>query len=262
MKKATGNKMKLGIFVSISILLFIVGIYFIGERAQLFSSTFQISGTFRDIGGLQVGNNVRYSGINVGIIEGIQQITDTSVRVFMVINEGTRRFIKKNATALISSDGLMGNKIVMIIPGTNCKDVLSDNDTIGTAQQISMDDILLKIKVTADNAAFITDDLSIIMQNIREGKGTLGKLIMDSTLAQNLDGAIVNIKQGAGGFKKNMDAAGNNVLLRGLFKKKNKGGDKDTEKDIEKEKEKELKKEKKKDRKRIWKAKEEVNSSK
>ncbi len=234
MKKSTGNKMKLGIFVSISITLFIVGIYFIGQRQQLFSSTFQISGIFRDISGLQVGNNVRFSGINIGIIENIEQITDSTVKVDMVINEDTRRFIKKNAKAVIGSDGLMGNKIILIIPGPVGKKELNNNDTIETAQAVSMDDILIKIKVTADNAAFITEDLAIIMQSIREGKGTIGKLLMDSTLAQNLDGAIVNIKQGAGGFKNNMDAAGKNVLLRGFFKRKNKEKEKQKEKEAEK----------------------------
>ncbi|MES2398045.1 MAG: MlaD family protein [Bacteroidota bacterium] len=234
MKKSTGNKMKLGIFVSISITLFIVGIYFIGQRQQLFSSTFQISGIFRDISGLQVGNNVRFSGINIGIIENIEQITDSTVKVDMVINEDTRRFIKKNAKAIIGSDGLMGNKIILIIPGPVGKKELNNNDTIETAQAVSMDDILIKIKVTADNAASITDDLALIMQSISEGKGTIGKLLMDSTLANNLDGAIVNIKQGAGGFKNNMDAAGKNVLLRGFFKKKNKEKEKEKEKEAEK----------------------------
>ena len=214
--------MRLGIFVSLSITLFIAGIYFIGQRQQLFSHTFQVSGIFKDISGLQVGNNVRFSGINVGIIEDIKQITDSTVKVDMVIDENSRKFIKKNAKAIIGSDGLMGNKIILIIPGTIGKKQLSNNDIIETAQAVSMDDILIKIKVTADNAANITDDLSVIMQSIRDGKGAIGKLLMDSTLAENIGRAIVNIKQGAGGFKKNMDAAGHNVLLRGFFRKKEK----------------------------------------
>jgi len=69
MEKKTGNQIKLGVFVSLTIALFIVGIYFIGQRQKLFSSTFHVSGIFEDISGLQVGNNVRFSGINVGIIE-------------------------------------------------------------------------------------------------------------------------------------------------------------------------------------------------
>jgi phospholipid/cholesterol/gamma-HCH transport system substrate-binding protein len=220
MKKTAGNKIRLGIFVSISITLFIAAIYLIGQRQQLFSNTFHISGIFKNINGLQVGNNVHFSGINVGIVDDIQQMTDSTVRVDMLIDAKSKKFMKKNAKALIGSDGLMGNKIVQIIPGPPSSQELSNNDFIATTQSTSIDDILLKIKVTADNAANITDDLAIIMKNIREGKGTIGKIFMDSTLAQTLGDAITNIKQGAGGFKQNMDAAGHNVLLRGYLKKK------------------------------------------
>src|ERR1035437_3811384 len=150
MKKTTGNTLRLGIFVSIGLFLFVAGIYFIGQRQQLFSSTFHISGIFKDISGLQVGNNVRFSGINVGTIENIKQITDSTVKVEMLIDEHTRKFIKKNAKAIIGSDGLMGNKIVLIIPGSTCKQQLSNNDTIETTRPISIDDILLKVKLTSD----------------------------------------------------------------------------------------------------------------
>lgn len=225
MQKTAGNKIRLGIFVTISITLFIAGIYLIGERRQLFNDTFHISGIFKNINGLQVGNNVHFSGINVGIVENIEQITDSTVKVDMSININTKKYIKKNAKALIGSDGLMGNKIVQIIPGGTCNQELSDNDFIKTVQSVSVDEILEKIKVTADNAAIITTDLAIIIENIKNGKGTVGKLFMDSTLAKIFDDAMINIKQGAGGFKRNMDAAGHNVLLRGYMK--NKKNDKD-----------------------------------
>jgi phospholipid/cholesterol/gamma-HCH transport system substrate-binding protein len=226
MKKNTGNKMRLGIFVSASIALFIIGIYFIGQKQQLFNSTFRVSGIFKDISGLQIGNNVRFSGINIGIIEAIEQITDTTVRVDMMLNENTKKFIKKNAKAIIGSDGLMGNKIIVIVAGTANKKEIADNDFIETAQTVTMDEIMAKIKVTCDNAAIITSDLSGIMDNIYAGKGTIGKLIMDSTVAKNVDNALINIKQGTRGFKQNMDAAGHNVLLRGFFKKKKKESEK------------------------------------
>jgi phospholipid/cholesterol/gamma-HCH transport system substrate-binding protein len=220
MKKTVGNKVRLGIFVSISITLFIVAIYFIGQRQQLFISTFHLSGIFKDISGLQVGNNVRFSGISVGIIDGIEQISDSTVRVDMQVDESTRKFIKTNARAIIGSDGLMGNKIIVILPGTAGNPEVIDNDTLATTQPVSLDDIMLSLAVTAENAALITADLAIVMENVRAGKGTIGKLLMDSILAKNVGDAMFNIKQGAGGFKENMDAAGHNILLRGYIKKK------------------------------------------
>jgi phospholipid/cholesterol/gamma-HCH transport system substrate-binding protein len=222
MQKTTNNKIKLGIFVSATIILFTLGIYFIGQRQQLFSNTFHVSGIFKDISGLQVGNNVRFSGINVGIIDDIHQVTDSTVSVGMIVNEDTRKFIKKNAKAIIGSDGLMGNKIILIIPGINNTTQIEDNDVIATAMPVSMDDIMLNLQVTTANAAKITNDLSAITQNIHEGKGTIGKLLMDSIMAENVAMALSNIKQGAGGFKQNMDAASHNFLLKGFLKKKEK----------------------------------------
>ena len=116
----------------------------------------------------------------------------------------------------------MGNKIVIILPGIASLPAIANNDTIATTQPVSMDDILIKIKQTSDNAADITGSLSMIMDNISEGKGTIGKLFFDSAFAQNLDATLVNIKQGAGGFKQNMDAASHNFLFRGFLKRKNK----------------------------------------
>ena len=220
MQKTNKNGIKLGVFITVSIIVFIACIYFVGQRQQLFSNTFHISGVFSDISGLQVGDNVRFSGINVGIISDIEQVTDSTVNVDMLIVEHARKFIKKNAIAVIGSDGLMGNKIVLIIPGTTGQKELSENDVIATTQPVSIDDIMFKVKVTVDNTAILTGDLAAIMTNIRQGKGTVGKLLMDSVLAQNVNQALVNIKQGAGGFKQNMDAASHNFLLRGYLKKK------------------------------------------
>jgi phospholipid/cholesterol/gamma-HCH transport system substrate-binding protein len=170
----------------------------------------------------------------VGIISEIRQVTDSTVSVDMTIAERTRKFMKKNVKAMIGSDGLMGNKIIQIIPGTADQKELTDNDVIETTQPISIDEIMFKIKVTVDNTALISNDLSAMMLNVREGKGTIGKLVMDSVFAQNVAQALVNIKQGAGGFKQNMDAASHNFLLRGYLKKKEK--EKAKGKDPEKEK--------------------------
>ena len=130
--------------------------------------------------------------------------------------------IKKDASATIGSDGLMGNKIVTITSGTIGKEVIKDNDVILTEVPATFDDILVNLKVTSKNAATITDDLSAIIGNIRAGKGTIGKLFVDTVFAKNIDQSIINIKQGTGGFKQNMDAAGHNILLRGYIKKKEK----------------------------------------
>jgi phospholipid/cholesterol/gamma-HCH transport system substrate-binding protein len=240
MEQKTGNNIKLGIFVTISIALFIAAIYLIGKKQQLFGSTYQISGIFKDVNGLQIGNNVRFCGINVGIIKDIQLVTDSTAKVDMTIDEKTREFMKKNSKAIIGSDGLMGGKILLIIPGTANDKAIEDNDTIATAQPVNMEDIMFKLKVTSDHSAALTEDLAAIVHNVRSGNGTVGKLFMDNAFAGKLDKTLVNIKDGAGGFKQNMDAASHSFLLKGYLNKKNRK-EKRAEKKLQKLHEKEEK---------------------
>jgi phospholipid/cholesterol/gamma-HCH transport system substrate-binding protein len=201
MKKKISHKVRLGIFVSIGIIIFILAIYFIGEKQQLFRSTFRLSGVFKDVAGLQVGNNVRLSGINVGTIDNITIISDTSVRVVIFVDENTRQFIKKDAVASIGSEGLMGNKALIISPGTGGKKIIENDDVIATSQPTNIDDILKSLKTTMDNTAYITGDLAKITTNIESGKGTIGRLMMDPTWRQDLQSTIINLKDGSVGFK-------------------------------------------------------------
>ena len=207
MKKNINSKIRLGIFISLGIAVFIVAIYFIGDKQQLFRSTFRVSGVFKDVGGLQAGNNVRLSGINVGTIDNVSIISDTSVRVVIVIDESTRRFIKKDAIASIGSEGLMGNKALIISPGTGGKKIIEDNDIIATTQPTDIDEILKSLKTTIDNTSSVTGDLAKIAANIESGKGTIGRLMMDKEWRQNFETTIINLKEGSDGFRVLMDKA-------------------------------------------------------
>jgi phospholipid/cholesterol/gamma-HCH transport system substrate-binding protein len=227
--------------------LFIGAIYIIGEKQQLFGNTFTIKAIFKDISGLQVGNNVRFSGIVIGTVGNIEIITDTTVRVDMIIDETVRKFIKKDSKAVIGTDGLMGNKILTILAGTSDKEQIQNYDYLPTTVPVNIDDILKQIKTTSENASQITGDMAVIMSTIRSGKGTVGKLFMDTVFADNVDRSLVNIKQGTSGFKQNMDAAQDNILLRGFFKKKKKKQEKEEKEEEEEKKKKEEEQKKKKE---------------
>lgn len=222
MKTEATNRIKLGIFVITGLILFLAGIYFIGAKQQLFNDTFRTSSMFNDVSGLQVGNNVRFAGINVGTVENIDILNDTTVQVDMIIDADTKKFIKKDARAVIGSDGLMGSKIINILPGSADQEEIKHNSMIASVQPINMDEVFNKLQTTVDNAALISGDLSAIFSNMREGKGTMGKLLMDEKFADNLNKTLVNVQQGTRGFKENMDAVSNSFLLRGYFKKKKK----------------------------------------
>jgi phospholipid/cholesterol/gamma-HCH transport system substrate-binding protein len=199
--------MKLGVFVTLGMVIFILAVYFVGERQQMFRKTFHLSGVFRDVGGLQAGNNVRFSGINVGTVADINVVSDSSVRVDIMIDESIRKFIKKDATASIGSEGLMGNKTLIMTPGTGGKHQIENNDTVRTVLPMSLDDIMASVKTTIDNASSITDNMSKIASNIQEGKGTVGRLLMDKETSQNFDSTFASLREGSAQFKMLMDKA-------------------------------------------------------
>jgi phospholipid/cholesterol/gamma-HCH transport system substrate-binding protein len=238
MYKESGFTWKLGMFVTIGLVLFIGTIYFVGKQKNLFGSTFTLKSQFKTVTGLKVGNNVRFSGINVGTVSEILLLTDSAVVVKLVIQENVRRFIKADAKASIGSDGLMGDKVLTIAPGTKSNSSVKDNATIASIKAIEIEDIMKGVKTTVDNAAVITDQLAEFSYKINNGKGTLSKLLMDEKMGQKLNATLSNLETGTKGFSENMNAAKHNFLLKGYFNKKEKAAAKKQE---EAQKQKDLK---------------------
>jgi phospholipid/cholesterol/gamma-HCH transport system substrate-binding protein len=190
--------------------LLIIGIYFIGEGQQLFRATFSVTSEFKDVAGLQAGNNVRLSGVNVGTVKNIIIVSDTTVMVEILIDERIREFIRKDAVAIIGSEGLMGNKVLIINPGTGNQKVIEHNDIIQTIQPITIDDIMVSLSTTIEYTSNVTRDLASMTKNIESGKGTIGKLIMDNKWRENFETTFINLREGSSHFR-NLMAKANDI---------------------------------------------------
>lgn len=229
-------KVRLGIFITGGLLLFIAAIFIIGKQKNLFNPVFRVVTTFHNISGLQVGNNIRFAGINVGTIDDINIINDSSVKIVMSIRTEVQNFIKSDCIAGIGSEGIIGDRILTLSQGGLNASVIKEGDNIASFEPIETDAIMTSVKVSAENAEIITDQLAEIMIKINSGNGTLGKLIQDSTIAENFNQTIKNLKSSSKGLKENMEAAKSNFLLKGYFNKKKKAEEKKL-KEIEKAKE-------------------------
>ena len=205
MKKTASQKFYLGLFVIISTILLIVALYFIGNRQNLFGKTFKVSAVFNNVNGLQLGNNVRYSGINVGTVKSIVMINDTTISVDMVIEHKMLSHLKKNAVAAIGSDGLVGSMIVNIAPGKEISTPLQSGDTIKSYSRITTSDMLSTLNTTNQNAAILMSDLLKITSAIRERKGTLGLLISDPEMADNVKQTTLNFKNASKSASNSLD---------------------------------------------------------
>ena len=206
MRKTSSEKLKLGLFVITGLLLFTFAIYLIGERQNLFGTNILISVEFPNVNGLQKGNNVRYSGINVGTVEEITMLNDSVIKVDLLIEKKMISHIKKDAIATIGTDGLVGNMIVSIIPGKGNTASVVAGDFIKSYTKIGADDMLNTLSVTNENAALLTVDLLKITNAINNEKGTVGMLINDSVISNDFKQTIVNLKQTSYKASKTMDA--------------------------------------------------------
>ncbi|WP_036386677.1 MlaD family protein [Muricauda sp. MAR_2010_75] len=195
MDKTTTEKIRLGVFVTLGTILLVLAAYFIGNRQNLFGNTFTINAVFKNVNGLQKGNNVRYSGIDIGTVNSIEMFNDTTIVVTMVIQEKMLQHIRKNAIASIGSDGLVGSMIVNIVPGRGAGEPIASGDQIVSYSKIGADDMLSTLNVTNENAALLTADLLEITEKLKHNKGTLGRLLNDSVMSNNLLQTSINLKK-------------------------------------------------------------------
>lgn len=241
MGKETTKNIRVGLLVLTGTAFLIVALYLIGNKKNLFGSTFHIYANFHDVNGLMPGNNVRLAGIDIGTVESVTIINDSTVNVGMVIEDKVQAFIKKSARASVGTDGLIGNKLVNInsvldespavedgdvlvalkplgtdemmrtlnITNNNVKDITEDLKNIAqkfnspnSVWSILMDTVvaenvkeaIVSIKITGERTAMITGDLSKIMRDIKEGKGSFGALLTDTVFSSKLHQSVVSIK--------------------------------------------------------------------
>ena len=194
MKTSNTQKFNLGLFVVITTIILVFALYFIGKKQNLFGNTFRISAVFNNVNGLILGNNVRYSGINIGTVKNIVMINDSTICVDMVIEDKMLQHMKKNAVAAVGSDGLVGSMVINIVPGKEVSEALKPGDTIQSYNKTSTTDMLETLNTTNDNAAKLTSDLLKITSAIKEGRGTIGMLIEDAEMATDVKKTVENLK--------------------------------------------------------------------
>lgn len=205
-------KTRLGIFIAGGIAIFVIAIFIIGKQQNLFNPVFKITTNFHNVSGLQAGNNIRFSGIDVGIVDNIKIINDSTVQVDMLVRKDVQHFIKADSYASISSSGIIGDRIIIITQGSNNSPIAKDGEHILSKEPIETDHIIKSLKTSAESAEVITLQLAEIMMNINSGQGTLGRLIQDSTIAENINQTIENFKKSSEGLDETIEVTKENVF--------------------------------------------------
>jgi phospholipid/cholesterol/gamma-HCH transport system substrate-binding protein len=184
--RSKGASIKLGIFIVLGLAFFVVLLYYIGARRNMFTATTTIYAVFQNVDGLRDGNAVRFTGINVGMVRSIDLVSDSTARVAMVITNNAREFIKKDSRVTIGSEGLIGSKLINISSGTPEAASIDEGDVLPVAEPVTVDQVISLIMQTGQNARNITNDLEAMTGMIRSGEGLLGSLITDKSLSNEV----------------------------------------------------------------------------
>ena len=193
----TGKKRAVivGVFVFVGLLIFVVAVMMLGKQQKLFNRSIQVKAVFKDVNGLSVGRNILYSGVKVGTVKKISFLRTNQILVLMNIDRSAQEFLHKDISARISSEGLMGNKIVMLTGGNPNMPVIEDQDQLSVTSGLSTEEIMSTLQVNNKSLVEITDNLKVITKGIVDGKGTLGKLITEDTVYKNLNTTMAGLNE-------------------------------------------------------------------
>ncbi len=194
MKTQTTDSVKLGMFVLTGIVVLILTLYMIGKNRGMFTDSFELKTHFRAVNGLISGNNVRYAGIEIGAVESVVFLNDTTIEVNMNIQTKMRNIIRRNATASLGTDGLIGNRVVNIFPGLGEAPLAKVGDVLPSQEEVNTDAMLRTLSHTNDNIAVIAEDLRLTIHHVNTS-AQLTRLLDDLSLSNNLKASLQHLHE-------------------------------------------------------------------
>lgn len=214
--KTTLSRARVGFLIFIGMLAFSIGIFFIGEKSQLFSSVFYVQVNFSNAEGVKPGAYVVLSGYNIGTVSSIT-LTESadSVRLLLRLDTDIRKFIKSDSKAEIKQEGLVGNKYISLSIGSAKAGAVEDYGYIEGVPPFALGGLTENVTAITDTARMVTAELNRLLRSINEGKGTVGRLFTDDELYNNL--ISISAETQTGLKKTNQQLDNLSQLLRGTI---------------------------------------------
>lgn len=182
-----------GIFVVLGLIFLVAGILVIGNIHQTFSKKLRVTTLFDDVNGLQKGSNIWFSGVKIGTVKQVDFYGASQVKVVMNIDREAQQYIRKDAKVKISTDGLIGNKILVIYGGSERVSFVTEDDTLGVEKTLSTEDMMSTLQENNLNLVSITSDFKIISKKLAAGEGTIGKLLNDDAVFRNIEATTASL---------------------------------------------------------------------
>ncbi|MBC7922398.1 MAG: MCE family protein [Ferruginibacter sp.] len=184
-----------GVFVLLALVILVAGIFTLGGQQKRFGKMIQVRTVFDNVAGLKAGNNVWFSGVKIGTVKRIDFSGNSQVEIAMNIEEDAQRYIRRDAKARLSSESLIGNKIIEIYGGNPQSPPVQDGDVLRSAPVLSTDAMMETLQENNQNLLLITNDFKVLSGKLARGEGMVGALLTDSTVADNFRSVVSGLQR-------------------------------------------------------------------
>ncbi len=195
--KQTRRPIIVGIFIALGLAILVTGVLVLGGQQKRFVRTVQVLAIFNDVSGLKVGDNVWFSGVKIGTVRRIRFVSNAAVEVDLNIEEKSREFIRKDARCQIGSDGLIGNKVVTIIGGSQRMAAIEAGDRLQTQTAMGSEQLLDTLQITNRKLLSIMTQVQQIVGQVSRGQGAAGALLTDPALAGQMRATVASLETAA-----------------------------------------------------------------
>ena len=184
-------ELKVGIFIAAGILIFFIMVFSIGD-VNFIKKGYHVSVVFNFVNGIAESAPVRFAGVNVGQVDDINIFFDkkerkTKIKLSAWVNNADIR-IERDSLAVINTLGLLGEKYLEIFPGQLADDILTDGDEI-----VGRDPI--PVELLTDRMQALADSANAVMTRLRDGEGTIGKLLSEEAVYNNIEAFTDDIRK-------------------------------------------------------------------
>jgi len=186
-KQLRWSKIKVGLVISLAILVLFIAVFFAGKIESLFSPKMQLKAQFRDVKGLRKGAPVWIFGTEVGSVQTIDLDPIYGTIVTVSINKSVRDLIKKDSTASIMAMGLLGDKYMELTTGSPAAEPVGAGEMIKGMAQVELTEIAATGAMTIEKTADLVKRIDMLVQKIEKGEGTVAKFIMNPSIYDNLE---------------------------------------------------------------------------
>ena len=201
--KAIQNKRAVivGIFILVGAAIFMGALITVGKQRKTFTKGILVKAVFDNVNGLQAGSNIWFSGVKVGTVKKLELTSNARVIVDMTIDKKSKDFIHEDAKAKIGSDGLIGNKIVVIYGGTPAAPSIKANDILPVETALSTEEVMNSLQENNKNLLAITSDFKMISKRLANGEGTVGRLLTDDSFMDQLQATAATLQKASGNIQ-------------------------------------------------------------